>query len=215
VVDCLAWDGFDEAGPIDRAATGQPWEPAGLSCSDCRPIFEATGSMAKMRPGSDKNAVWLATIDTGRATGIQVASRIALSPTPMRANVGLVALFADRMNHLTCKLEVSEGHPDGLLAIGEELGGLTTSLLAFRTDVGLRNGATYRLTLSIPDDPASSPVRCRVTGPGFRTQVVAVRLGPESLAAFGRGTGQGLRIKIFEDEDDGRSAWEDFSVRPL
>ncbi|MFN8233906.1 MAG: hypothetical protein U0V56_10700 [Actinomycetota bacterium] len=168
-----------------------------------------------MRPGSDKNSVWLATVDTGRATGIEVVSRITLSPTRERANVGLVGLFVDRMNHLTCKLEVSEGHPDGLLAIGEELDGRTTSLLSSRTGVGLRNGASYRLVLTIPTDPASAPVRCRVQGSGVGRQTVAFRLGSESLAAFGGGTGQGLRIKIFGDEDDGGSAWRDFLVVPV
>jgi hypothetical protein len=168
-----------------------------------------------MQPGSEKNSVWLATLDSGRATGIEIVTRIALSPTPERANVGVVALFADRMNHLTCKLEVSEGHPDGLLAIGEERDGRTTSLLASRTGLGVRNGETYQLVLTIPRDPVSSPVRCRVRGPDIERQGVALVLDAESLAAFGAGTRQGLRIKIFDDEDDGRSAWEDFLVRPV
>ena len=168
-----------------------------------------------MSPGSDHNSIWLATLDSGRATGVEVSARITLSPTPMRANVGLVALFEGRMDHLTCKLEVSHGHPDGLLAIGEERGGLTTSLLAERKDVGLRNGKTYRLTIRIPWDPATSPVRCAAEGPGIERTAVSFQLTPAMLASYGGGTAQGLRIKIFDDEDDGLSTWDDFLVRPL
>jgi hypothetical protein len=168
-----------------------------------------------MRPGSDKNFVWLATLDSGQATGLQVISDITLSPTPERANVGVVALFAGRMDHLTCKLELSRGHPEGLLAIGEERDGFTTSLLADREDVGLRSGETYRLVLTIPRDPAQAPVRCAVSALGLNGVAIEYQLPPESLAAYGRGTGQGLRIKIFDDEDDGGSGWEDFLVRPI
>jgi hypothetical protein len=124
-------------------------------------VFETDGSRAKMAPGADKNSVWLATIDTGRATGITISANIRLSPTPMRANVGLVGLFADRMNHLVCKVEVSEGHPNGLLAIGDERRGATTSLLAQRDDVGFVGGGTYRLELRVPSSPAISRVTCR------------------------------------------------------
>lgn len=167
-----------------------------------------------MEPGSDRNSVWLATVDTGVATGLSVVSHIGLSPTPRRANVGLVALFADRMNHLVCKLEVSAGHPDGLLAIGEERGGETTSLLADRDGIGLRSGRTYRLVLSVPPDPTRTPVRCGVSGNGLDPTAISVRLSARSLAAYGDGTAQGLRIKIFADEDDGGSGWDDVLVLP-
>ncbi len=168
-----------------------------------------------MAPGSDNNFIWLAAVDTDRAWGIAISADITLSPTPFRANVGLIGLFEDRMNHLTCKLEVSEGHPEGLLAIGEERNGETTSLLAERDGVGLKNGRTYHLTLTIPRFPIGKPVRCDVSGGGIEPVALSLRLTAARLAAYGEGTGQGLRIKIFDDEDDGRSSWDNFLVRPI
>lgn len=168
-----------------------------------------------MAPGADKIFIWLATIDTGRSTGVVISADITLSPTPRRANVGLIGLFEDRMNHLTCKLEVSEGHHEGLLAIGEQRNDETTSLLAERDGVGLRNGRTYHLTLTIPRSPADRPVRCDVSGDGIDPVAVSLQLTAARLAAYGDGAGQGLRIKIFDDEDDGRSSWDNFLVRPI
>ena len=37
-------------------------------------------------------------------------------------------------------------------------------------------------------------------------------LSAEAMTAFGAGTGQGLRVKIKDDEDDGGSRWDDFAV---
>ena len=37
-------------------------------------------------------------------------------------------------------------------------------------------------------------------------------LSSEALSAFGAGTGQGLRVKIKDDEDDGGSRWDNFAV---
>ncbi len=167
-----------------------------------------------MSPGPEKNFIWLATVDTGQTGGITVGSDITLSPTPFRANIGLVALFVDRQNFLTCKIEVTEGNPDGLLAIGEQLGGDTHSLLADRSHIGLRNGQTYRLELKIPSALSRRPVRCAVSGPGVAT-AASFRLSPARLTAYGDGTSQGLRIKIYDDEDDGGSRWDDFLVQPL
>lgn len=168
-----------------------------------------------MAPGSDNNFIWLATIDTGRSTGIVISTDITLSPTPRRANVGLIGLFEDRMNHLTCKLEVSEGHPKGLLAIGDQRNGKTTSLLAERDGVGLRSAKTYHLAFTIPKSPADRPVRCAVSGGGIDPVAVSLQLTAAKLGAYGDGTGQGLRIKIFDDEDDGKSSWDNFLVRPV
>ena len=167
-----------------------------------------------MVPGSEKNSIWLATIDSGRATGLVVGATITLSPTPLRANVGLVALFADRKNHVVCKLEVNHGHPAGLLAIGDEREGLTTSLLAARDEIGLVEGSSYRLELRVPPSLADSPIVCTVSGEGMRRSRVAYRLSDAGIATYGAGTGQGLRIKIFDDEDDGRSTWDHFLVTP-
>jgi hypothetical protein len=213
--DCLAWDDFERAdGPISQALTRQRWQAQGLSCAACEPSFSIDDGRATMAPSSEKNSIWFATIDTGRDRGVTAAARIRLSPTPDRANAGLVALFVDRANHLVCKIEVTEGNPDGLIAIGEELHGVQTSLLSYRKDIGLRNGSTYRLKLAIPDHPERRPVLCTVSGPRIERQTVRYRLTPERLAAYGSGTSQGLRIKIFDDEDDGRSGWDEFLVSP-
>jgi hypothetical protein len=213
---CLAADDFDRPdGAITQASTGQAWATHGLYCDDCHPVFAVSEGQASMAPGPEKNFIWLATIDTGRASGVSVGSAITLSPTPLRANIGLVALFTDRQNYLTCKIEVTEGNPGGLLAIGEQLRGETHSLLADRGDIGLRNGRTYRLELTIPTDPDRQPVRCTVSGPGVRRASVSFRLSPGRVATYGEGTSQGLRIKIYDDEDDGGSRWDDFVVEAL
>ncbi len=213
--DCLAWDTFDgSVGPITRSTSGQLWATWGLGCPDCHPIFETDGSRATMAPGADNVFIWLATIDTGRASGLTVSADITVSPTPERANVGLVGLFADRANHLVCKIEVSEGHPDGLLAIGDERADVTTSLLAGRDHVDFTSGGTYRLELHVPTSLEDFPVTCTASGGGIKRSKVAYRLPPEAIAAYGSGTGQGLRIKIFDDEDDGGSTWRDFRVTP-
>jgi hypothetical protein len=196
------------------APSGQMWEPWGLNCPDCiPPILSTDGSRASLEPANDKIQVWLATLDTGRAVGIKVEADIRTSPTPFRANVGLVALFEDLENHLTCKIEVSEGHPLGLLAIGDQRRNVTTSLLASIKDLGLENGRTYRLQLTVPRSP-SRAIRCQVSGKGIVPTTVAYRLTDAQRAAYGQGTSQGLRIKIFDDEDDGGSTWDNFAVRP-
>jgi hypothetical protein len=213
--DCLAWDDFERAdGLIEDAPSGQTWETTSLSCATCRPAFVIDDGRALMSPGAADISIWLATIDTGRATGLEVSARVTLSPTPLRANVGLVALYVDRGNHLTCKLEVSEGHPDGLITIGEQAGGRTTSLLAERDGIGLRSGSTYRLAIIVPRALSEHPVSCTVSGSGLERTTVSVEASDESIAAYGAGTAQGIRIKIFDDEDDGRSVWDDFLVRP-
>ncbi len=213
VPDCLAWDTFaGPAGPIISSTSGQAWATWGLACSDCHPVFATDGSRATMAPGSAKNFIWLATVDTGSATGIAIRASIKLSPTPLRANVGIVGLFADRMDHLVCKVEVSARHPEGLLAIGEERDGVTTSLLGERDEVGFVAGKAYLLKLHVPSSLSSSPVTCRASGQGIRPTKVAYQLTAASIAAYGSGTGQGLRIKIFDDEDDGQSSWDDFEV---
>lgn len=213
--DCLAWDAFDgPVGPITKSRSGQDWATWGLGCPDCHPAFVTDGSRATMAPGADNVFIWLATIDTDRATDLTVSADITLSPTPERANVGLVGLFADRMNHLVCKMEVSEGHPDGLLSIGDERAGVTTSLLAGREHIGFTSGGTYRLQLHVPASLGDSPVTCTASGGGIGRSKVAYRLPPVSVAAYGHGTGQGLRIKIFDDEDDGGSTWDNFRVTP-
>ncbi len=66
--------------------------------------------------------------------------------------------------------------------------------------------------MRMPESPQDSPISCTVSGEGIRRAKVTYRLSDAEFAAYGSGTSQGLRIKIFDDEDDGRSGWEDFLV---
>jgi hypothetical protein len=54
-----------------------------------------------------------------------------------------------------------------------------------------------------------------VSGAGLEPRTVTFRPSAAAIAAYGGGTAQGLRIKIFDDEDDGGSWWDDFVVRPV
>ncbi len=114
VPGCLSWDDFDgPPGAIVRSSSGAELDHLGAQLRRLATLCSrAMAPRAAMAPGSRKNSVWLATIDSGRATGLVVDATITLSPTPLRANVGLVALFADRKNHVVCKLEVSHGRPE-------------------------------------------------------------------------------------------------------
>jgi hypothetical protein len=143
-----------------------------------------------------------------------VAADITTSTTPHRANVGLIGLFEDSENYLDCKVEVSHGHPDGLIALGDELADRTTSLLASAEDMGLANGRTYHVELTVPRS-LDDAVVCTVTGPSIQPTTIRTTLTPEQIEAYGDATAQGLRIKIFDDEDDGGSRWDNFLVESL
>ncbi len=168
-----------------------------------------------MAPGADHIQVWLATLDTGRATSIRVSADITMSPTPLRANVGLIALFVDLANHFSCKIEVSEMHPNGLLTFGDVQHDVRSYRLAPLQHLGLRNGATYHLALTVPSSLADEPMRCEVSGEDIGTAEVEYQLTPAKIAAYGDGTKQGLRLHITSDEDDGGSTWDNFEVRQI
>lgn len=213
---CLAWDDFDRSpGPVVDAPSGQAWETWTIFYPTFHPVFTTDGSRASMAPGADHGQVWLATIDSGRATGIRVSADINMSPTPFRANVGLLALFKDARNHLSCKIEVSALHPQGLITFGDQLNDVSGYRLAPLQHIGLENGHTYHLELTVPDDPSTDPVRCDVSGGGIEPVSVELHLNDDELAAYGEGTKQGLRIHIIDDEDDGGSTWDNFEVRAL
>lgn len=215
--DCLAWDNFDgEPGTIKRASSGQVWEAWGaLFCPTCLPSFTTDGSRASIASGADNIQVWFATLDTDHTTGITVSADITMSPTPLRANVGLVALFVNPGNHLSCKIEISALRPEGLLTIGDQRHDISTSRLAPLQHRGFENGRTYHLVLSVPSSPADELVRCEVSGEGIETAAVEYQLTTPKLAAYGNGSMQGLRLHIASDEDDGNSTWDNFEVRAI
>jgi hypothetical protein len=76
---CLAWDDFDRSpGPVVDAPSGQAWETWTIFYPEFHPVFTTDGSRASMAPGADHGQVWLATIDSGRATGIRVSADITM-----------------------------------------------------------------------------------------------------------------------------------------
>jgi hypothetical protein len=213
---CLAWDDFDrDPGPITEAPSGQVWETWTISYPEYQPVFTTDGSRASMAPGADHGQVWLATIDSGLATGILVSADITMSPTPLHANVGLLALFEDAQNHLSCKIEISPLHPQGLLTFGDQRNDVAGYRLAPLQHTGFENGNTYHLELTVPADVSTDPVECHVSGEGIEPASVELHLNGPQLAAYGAGTKQGLRIHIVEDEDDGGSTWDNYEVRPI
>jgi hypothetical protein len=54
-----------------------------------------------------------------------------------------------------------------------------------------------------------------VTGEGIEPTAISYRATAEQIEAYGAGTGQGLRITIVDDEDDGGSTWDDVAVERL
>ncbi len=211
--DCVAWDDFDgPAGDVDAAASGQDWDTWTINCLACDgPDLRSDEGRAALVPANPNLQIFVATLDTGMSSGVRVSADITTSPTPQRANVGLVALFVDAENFLDCKIEVSRGHPDGLVALGDELADRTTSLLASAEDMGLENGRTYHVELTVPSS-FDDPVVCRVSGGDIDPTMIETPLTPEQIEAYGDGTAQGLRIKIFDDEDDGGSRWDNLLV---
>ncbi len=154
-----------------------------------------------------------ATLDIGTSSVFAVAASITLSPTFHRANAGLTALFVNHDNHIFCKIEVTDGNPNGLLTIGKRQRGVTTSLLSkVRGSAGgwrLLNGAVYRLSLS----RSGNAMRCTVSGGNLSAQQqVTYTLTSSELSSFGSGTRVGMRSKVHFDEDDGGSRYDNFSA---
>jgi hypothetical protein len=213
---CLAWDDFErDPGPITEAPSGQVWETWTIAYPEYHPVFTTNGSRASMAPGADHGQIWLATIDSGLATGVRVSADITMSPTPLHANVGLLALFEDARNHLSCKIEISPLHPQGLLTFGDQRNDVAGYRLAPLEHIGFVNGHTYHLELAVPADLSTDPVRCEVSGEDIAPASVELRLNALQRSAYGAGTKQGLRIHIVDDEDDGGSTWDNYEIRPI
>jgi hypothetical protein len=110
------------------------------------------------------------------------------------------------------KLEVSPGHPEGLVTIGKQDPTGTISLLASAHDIGLVNGGTYHARVEV-DGPM---VRFTVSGGTLSSPItIGYTLTAAEQIAYMGGTQAGLRIRLVSDEDDGRSRWNDFSVTAL
>lgn len=137
------------------------------------------------------------------SANFSVSARITLSSIPRRANAGLTLLFVNDANNIFCKIEVTEGNPNGLMSTGRRRSGVTTSLLAKYRGTGFVNGGTYGVT-------------CRRSGNVIRMTVgartISYTLTSTDLSAFGSGYQVGLRAHVAADEDDGSSTYDDFSA---
>jgi hypothetical protein len=199
-------DGFDraDAPSLGSMPNGWRWH------EDARSTWGVEDGRARVVEGPE-NGFATAWVDTGHRGDVAVSARIALSPTPGRANAGLVLRYADADNHLWTKIELTEGHPGGMISIGKVSRGKLTSLLSHADGIGLRAGRTYRLEVRIDGRVVTSTVR----GPGLDGPAsTAYTLTRTEATAFADNRGAGLRTKLAFDEDDGGSRWDDFVVTP-
>jgi hypothetical protein len=153
-----------------------------------------------------------ATRDIGVSNNYKVEADLALSPTPLRANAGLVANYVGHNDQLYCKVEITAEHKGGFMSIGHILGGVANSLLAYQTKVGVQNGGTYHMTFT----RSRRRVRCTVSGGGLAASSSVTYTLPRAEArSLRNGTSAGLRARWDPDEDDGLSTWDNFSATAL
>jgi hypothetical protein len=206
----LATDTFERPnGPgLGTADLGGAWS------TDSKGSWSIEDGAARVSSGPpcDKTVAWLTLTVSDR---FQVASDITLSPTLNRANVGLLVSGAGPNDHLWAKLEVSPGHPDGLVTIGKMdpiLG--TVSLLSPMHDVGMVNGDTYRTTVTV-DGGSVTVLVTGLTDPSFAPASVSYDLTPAERSTYGGNLQAGLRLRVCGDEDDLGSRWRSFRVTAL
>jgi hypothetical protein len=200
-------DTFDrrDASTLGDADSGQHWEYANgtWSIDAATAVFNADGSIAE------------ATVDSDLSDEFKAEADITLSSGSLRANAGLTILHRDHANHIFCKVEVTEGHPNGLISIGKYVGGQGRSLLgppSYEDGVGLHNGRTYHGICKRRGDRIS----WRISGGDLDTaERVHYTLSAEDIAAFGDATAHGLRARLAWDEDDGGTRWDNFDVVAL
>ena len=150
-----------------------------------------------------------ATRSIGASNNYKVEADITLSPTPLRANAGLVANYVNHNNQLYCKVEITAEHRGGFMSIGHILGGVANSLLVYKTKVGVANGGTYHMTFT----RSARRVRCTVSGGGLASSSsVTYNLPRSEATALRRGRAAGLRARWDPDENDGLSRWDNFSA---
>jgi hypothetical protein len=200
-------DAFDrqDAATLGDADSGQQWEYANgtWSVDAATAVFNADGSIAE------------ATVDSDLSDDFKAEADIRLSPEPLRANAGLTILHRDHANHIFCKVEITEGHPEGFISIGKFVDGRGKSLLgppSYEDGLGLHNGRTYHGICKRQGDRIS----WRISGGDLDTaERVHYTLSAEDIAAFGDATAHGLRARLAWDEDDGGTRWDNFDVVAL
>ena len=194
-----------DAVTLGEADSGQPWEYANgtWSVDAATAVFNADGSVAE------------AIVDSDLSNGFKAEADITLSSRALRANAGLTILHRDHANHIFCKVEVTEGHPKGLISIGKYVDGRGRSLLgpaSYEEGLGLHNGRTYHGICKRRGDR----IGWRISGGDLDSpQRVHYTLSTEDIAAFGDATAHGLRARVAGDEDDGGTRWDNFDVVAL
>jgi hypothetical protein len=190
---------------LGEADSGQPWEYSNgtWSVDADAAVFNADGSIAET------------VVDSDLSDSFKAEADITLSPEPLRANAGLTILHRDHANHIFCKVEVTEGHPGGLISIGKYVDGRGRSLLgpgAYEDDLGLTNGETYHGICKRQADRIS----WRISGGDLDSSIrVRYDLSAGDIAAFGDATAHGLRARVARDEDDAGTRWDNFDVVAL
>lgn len=198
----VARDSFDRPdGPIGTADVGGGW----TEIHDSWSVRDRQARAAK----ASSSSYGYATLLTGVSDGYVVEADVTLSPTFQRAAPGLLANYADNENYLFTKVEVTEAHPDGFIAVGDQLEGVVRSTLCQKSHLGLQNGGTYHLSLRRSGKDVQGTVEAE---DGTELGTCAITLDAEQLRAYGVATNFGLRVKIVSDEDDGRSRWDEFRV---
>ena len=136
-------------------------------------------------------------------TDVSVSADITLSSTYHRANAGLTPGAVDYKNNLFCKIEVTDGNPNGLMSIGRRLNNVITSQLAAYRNAGFVNGATYHVTCARAGNVVTMTVG---------TRSISYTLTSSDRAAFASATRVGMRAHVAPDEDDGMSVFDAFTV---
>jgi hypothetical protein len=198
--ELVAWDSFSD-GEAAISDSGGVWTQVNHSWSVQDGQAVAT---------ADRTRIGYAVMATPVSDAFTVQADITLSPTDLRAAPALVTNWMDNKNNMVTKLEVTPGHPGGMLAVGDQINGQIHSTLCKVERLGLVNGVTYRLTVTRSGDIVTGSVTSLADGSVIGS--CSAVLSSEALTAFGAGTGQGLRVKIKDDEDDGGSRWDNFAV---
>jgi hypothetical protein len=198
--ELVAWDSFSD-GEAAVADSGGMWTQVNHTWSV--QDGQALATAARTRIG-------YAVMATPVSDGFTVQADITLSPADLRAAPALVTNWVDNKNNMVTKLEVTPGHPGGMLAVGDQIDGQIHSTLCKVDRLGLTNGETYRLAVTRAGDIVTGSVTSLADGSVIGS--CSAMLSAEALSAFGAGTGQGLRVKIKDDEDDGGSRWDNFAV---
>ena len=198
--ELVAWDSFSD-GEAAVADSGGTWAQVNHTWSV--QDGQAVATAGRLRIG-------YAVMATPVSDGFTVQADITTSPTYDRAAPALVTNWVDNKNNMVTKLEVTPGHPGGMLAVGDQIDGQIHSTLCKVDRLGLTNGVTYRLSVTRTGDIVTGSVTS--LSDGFLIGSCSAVLSSEALTAYGAGTGQGLRVKIKDDEDDGGSRWDNFAV---